>query len=139
MKDIPLLMLAVLANVMGNLSLSHGMKQVGDMPTLSAATLLQFGLSTISNGWVILGVTLLIGFFLLFLVALSRHDLSYVQPMIASSYVLTAIFAGLFLREHISFNRWVGTLIIALGIFLVGAHEQRSKKRSTLHSRLEAD
>jgi hypothetical protein len=57
MKDIPLLLLAVLAHVMGNLSLSHGMKQVGDMPTLSAATLLQFGLSTIANGWVILGVT----------------------------------------------------------------------------------
>jgi bacterial/archaeal transporter family protein len=139
MKDIPLLLLAVLAHVMGNLSLSHGMKQVGDMPTLSAATLLQFGLSTIANGWVILGVALLISFFLLFLVALSRHDLSYVQPMISSSYVLTAIFAGLFLKEHISFNRWVGTLVIALGIFLVGAHEHRSKKRSKLHPRLEAD
>jgi bacterial/archaeal transporter family protein len=139
MKDIPLLLLAVLAHVMGNLSLSHGMKQVGDMPTLSAATLLQFGLSTIANGWVILGVALLIGFFLLFLVALSRHDLSYVQPMIASSYVFTAIFAGLFLQEHISFNRWVGTLVIALGIFLVGANEQRSKKRSKRYQRLEAD
>jgi bacterial/archaeal transporter family protein len=139
MKDVPLLLLAVLAHVMGNLSLSHGMKQVGDMPTLSAATLFQFGLSTIANGWVILGVALLMGFFLLFLVALSRHDLSYVQPMIASSYVFTAIFAGLFLREHISFNRWVGTLVIALGIFLVGAHEQHSKKRSKLHQRLEAD
>jgi bacterial/archaeal transporter family protein len=129
MKDVPLLLLAVLAHVMGNLSLSHGMKQVGDMPSVTVSALLHFGLSTIMNGWVILGVSLLIVFFLLFLVALSRHDLSYVQPMIASSYVFTALFAGFFLREHVSFNRWVGTVVIAVGIFLVGFNEHKSKKR----------
>jgi bacterial/archaeal transporter family protein len=129
MKDVPLLLLAVLAHVMGNLSLSRGMKQVGDMPSVTVSALLHFGLSTIMNGWVILGIALLIVFFLLFLTALSRHDLSYVQPMIASSYVFTAIFAGLFLREHISFNRWAGTVTIAIGIFLVGLNEHASKKR----------
>jgi bacterial/archaeal transporter family protein len=129
MKDVPLLLLAVLAHVMGNLSLSHGMKQVGDIPALTASDFLHFGLSTIINGWVILGVSLLIVFFLLFLIALSRHDLSYVQPMIASSYVVTALFAGFFLREHVSFSRWAGTVVIAIGIFLVGLNEHNSKKR----------
>jgi bacterial/archaeal transporter family protein len=129
MKDVPLLLLAVLAHVMGNLSLSHGMKQVGDMPSVTVSHLLQFGLSTMTNGWVILGGCLLIVFFLLFLVALSRHDLSYVQPMIASSYVVTALFAGFFLREHVSFYRWAGTIVIAIGIFLVGFNEHNAKKR----------
>jgi bacterial/archaeal transporter family protein len=130
MKDIPLLLLAVLAQVLGNLSLSRGMKQVGDIPFLDARSFGRFGIGTLLNGWVILGVALLIGFFLLFLIALSRHDLSYVQPMIASSYVLTAILAGLFLREHISLTRWAGTLAIAAGVLLVSLSERKSKKRS---------
>jgi bacterial/archaeal transporter family protein len=129
MKDVPLILIAVLAHVMGNLSLSRGMKQVGDMPSVTVSHLLRFGLSTMTNGWVILGVSLLIVFFLLFLVALSRHDLSYVQPMIASSYVFTALFAGFFLQEHVSFYRWAGTVVIAIGIFLVGLNEHNSKKR----------
>ncbi len=129
MKDIPLILLAVLAHVMGNLSLSRGMKQVGDMPSVTVSALMHFGLSTMTNGWVILGVSLLLVFFVLFLIALSRHDLSYVQPMIASSYVFTALFAGFFLQEHISFYRWLGTVVIAVGIFLVGLNEHNSKKR----------
>jgi bacterial/archaeal transporter family protein len=130
MKDIPLLLLAVLSQVTGNLFLSYGMKQVGDMPVLNVTTLLRFGLSTLLNGWVILGVLLLGSFFLMFLVALSRHDLSYVQPMVASSYVFTAVLAGLFLKEHISLNRWAGTVVITAGILLVGLNERRSKKRT---------
>lgn len=130
MKDFPLLFLAVLTQVLGNLSLSYGMKQVGDIPFINVMSLIHFGLTTVFNGWVILGVALLIGFFLLFLVALSRHDLSYVQPMVTSSYVLTAILAGLILKEHISFYRWVGTLVITAGILLVGLNERQARKRS---------
>jgi bacterial/archaeal transporter family protein len=131
MKDIPMLLLAVVLQVLGNVSLSHGMRQVGELTTVTLETLLSFGVRSALNPWVGFGIGCLAGFFGLFLVALSRLDLSYVQPILASSYVLTALFAWVILKEPLSITRWAGTLAVTAGIAVVGVDEhQKSKRRS---------
>ena len=129
MKNFVVLALVVVLQVIGNVFLSRGMRQVGGAGALSRSTLLDFGLHTVTNPCVLLGVTLLIAFFILYLTALSRLDLSFVLPMTAATYVLTALFSWLILRETISPARWAGTLAVTVGILLVGASEQRAAKQ----------
>ena len=131
MKNFVVLVLVVVLQVIGNVLLSRGMRQVGDAGVLKPANLLDFGLQTVSNPWVLLGVASLIAFFILYLTALSRLELSFVLPMTAATYVLTALFSWLFLNEAISPARWTGTFAVTVGILLVGASEQRAAKQRT--------
>ena len=115
MKNIIPLVLIVLFEVTGNSFLSHGMRQAG----VSAQML--------TNPWFMIGVLLLIGYFISFLTALSRLELSYVLPMTAVGYVLTALVAWKFLGETISLGRWLGMALIGVGTVLVGFSEHNSK------------
>ncbi len=53
------------------------------------------------------------------LVALSRADVSFMYPLLSLSYVVTGIFATVFLAETVSAARWVGILIIIAGCYFI--------------------
>jgi drug/metabolite transporter (DMT)-like permease len=53
------------------------------------------------------------------LYALTRVDLSFAYPFLALSYVLIILASWLFLDESIPATRWIGILVICLGVFLV--------------------
>ncbi len=123
MKNTLLLFLIVLFEVSGNTFLSHGMRLAGEISLASPSGFLTSGLHALQNPWVILGVVLLIGYFLVFLTALSRLELSYVLPMTAIGFVITALVAWKFLGETLSESRWLGTGLIGLGTIFVGLSE----------------
>jgi len=52
----------------------------------------------------------------LWLVALSRIQLSYAFPLLSSGYVIVALLSTFFLKERISWMRWLAILVISLGI-----------------------
>lgn len=57
--------------------------------------------------------------FFVWLEALSRAPLSVLFPAAALAYC-GAVFAGkVFLGEHVSRRRWLGTLVITLGVMLI--------------------
>src|SRR5215471_20625115 len=101
------------------------MRRVGAISEVSAASLFAYATKTVTNPWVMLGFGLLVAFFALYLAALSRLDLSYVLPMTASTYVLTAFSAWLILGESVSPTRWAGTLAVTIGIVLITDSELR--------------
>jgi uncharacterized membrane protein len=65
---------------------------------------------------------------------LSWADLSYVLPVTASSYVLTALVGALLCNEYVSTVHWVGILLIFMGAIVVG---QAAPRTLPVHS--EAD
>lgn len=119
----------IILKSLGDVNLSHGMKHVGKVDLLNPATLLTDGFQVFTNVWILLGITLLIGYSLLELAGLSWLDLSYMLPMTAFTYVLTAFFAQWLLHEHISLTRWVGISVISLGVIIVGLGESQQKSR----------
>lgn len=125
MKNFIPLLLIVLFEVTGNSFLSHGMHMVGEVSATDLSSLLATVVRALTNPWVVLGVILLIGYFLSFLAALSRLELSYVLPMTAVGYVITTLVAWKCLGEAISPSRWLGTALIGAGTILVGFSEQR--------------
>jgi len=105
----------ILANVLGNFFLSRGLRG-GGFP------------AGFFNLWVVLGVSLLILWMLSRLTLLSWADLSYVLPITALGYVLTALMGDVFLAEHVSLGRWAGIGLIMGGVFLVGNTPVRTTK-----------
>jgi drug/metabolite transporter (DMT)-like permease len=62
------------------------------------------------------------------LALLSRADLSFVLPVTASSYVLVALLGHFFLHDHISWQRWLGILLISGGVILAEITPSRTTK-----------
>ena len=98
-----LAVVVILSNVLGNFLLSLGLKTDAYL-----------------NLWVLLGVSLLILWMLSRMTLLSWADLTYVLPVTALGYVLTALMGRLFLGEQVSLARWAGIALIVGGVSLVG-------------------
>jgi len=56
---------------------------------------------------------------LLWLVVLSRFELSYSNLMVSFMYALIIVASAVFFKEQISALRWLGAFLIVLGVFLV--------------------
>ena len=80
--------LTIVSNVAGNSALTHGMHQLGDLGNSPLALI-----AALFHPWVALGVALLIVWTLTHMALLSWADLSYVMPVTAISYVVTAFAA----------------------------------------------
>jgi len=106
----------VLTNVLGNFSMSWGMKH---QPIRLADSPLVY-IQTIFSPWVLIGTALLILWLLSRMTLLSWADLSYVLPVTSIGYVLTAILGKYFFGEQITWQRWLGTAAIMIGMILVG-------------------
>ncbi len=74
-----------------------------------------------ASPWVMAGVGLLAVFFAAHSILLSWADLSYVLVVTSLGYVLVAVLSAALLGEEISMMRWAGTLLIALGVAIVGS------------------
>ena len=110
----------------GNLLLSKGMKQIGDIHDYAAAALVAVFLKTFTSGVIWLGILSLLVFFISYLLVLSWADLSYVQPASAIGYAVVAMLGYFILGEIISPTRWIAVLLIAAGVALVGGTESRT-------------
>ncbi len=110
----------------GNLLLSKGMKQIGDIHDYAAAALVAVFLKTFTSGVIWLGILSLLVFFISYLLVLSWADLSYVQPASAIGYAVVAMLGYFILGEIISPTRWIAVLLIAAGVALVGGTEPRT-------------
>ena len=107
--------ISVVSNVAGNSALTHGMHELG--PIGSTPVVL---IGALFHPWVAIGVALLIVWTLAHMALLSWADLSYVMPVTAIGYVVTAFAGKFFLGETVSLARWIGIVLITAGVTLVG-------------------
>ena len=73
----------------------------------------------ISHPWLILGVGLQASFFFVYLVLLSREDVSLVLPLTAIDYIVVAVLAHYMLGEVVTPVRWTGMGLIVAGVGLL--------------------
>ena len=108
--------LVVVTNSFGNLLLAMGMQT---MPDFGAGSVLDYLLRLFTSPEVIGGTILLIIYMIAELSMYSWADLSYVLPVTASAYIITALLGKFVLGEHITALRWIGVVIISFGVVLV--------------------
>jgi drug/metabolite transporter (DMT)-like permease len=115
--------LVVLSNVLGNFSLTWGMRQVGRVLSLSPWPYI----AALFNPWVAVGVSLLIVWLISQMTLLSWADLSYVLPVTSVGYVMVALVGRFCLHEEITMGRWLGIGLIMMGVMLVSKTAPRSQ------------
>ncbi|MBU4561209.1 EamA family transporter, partial [bacterium] len=75
-----------------------------------------------SNWYVIFGFVSFVLSAFLWLVVLSRLDISKVYPMVAAGYILVLLASrwGIIItQETVSPIRWIGALVICFGVYLI--------------------
>ena len=125
LKNLILISALVLLQVLGNICLSRGMRQIGATAAIVPGNFLALGIQILSDPWVILGIVIQIICLIVYLLVISRLDLSYVLPIMSSSYVLTTLFGWLILGEKIALTRWLGSLLVSFGVMLAGLTSEK--------------
>ena len=123
------MLLVIASNVLGNVSLSQGMHQVGRIISASPLDYLR----AFANPWTLVGICVLAIWMLSDLALLSRADLSFVLPVTASAYVLVALGGHFLLHDHISWERWTGIVLITAGVVLAEETPARTTKGAPEH------
>lgn len=113
------MLLAVLAVSFGEALLARGMKQSGQAAPGFVTQLL----AVAANRHVLGGTFLMMLYFGLYMLALRRADLSFVLPITALSYLIGACLAKYYLGESVTSGRWIGAVIITIGVIIVGLAE----------------
>lgn len=117
MKSILLLIASVLLGAIGQVLLKVGTR--GLQPELSIPGLIRLVLQVFTTPPLLLGLTCFGTSFLLWLVVLSREELSYAYPMVSLGYLIVALASWLLFKEDLNVLRLSGLLMICMGVSLV--------------------
>jgi len=118
------LAMVVCANT-GDLLLKRGMTDIGVVEFSGSGLAHAFRL-TVTNPIIWLGILFLLGFMICYMTVLSWADYSYVMPAGAFGYALLTFLAVIFLHESVSPRRWIGVILICIGVMLVGQTKPRT-------------
>lgn len=129
MINVVILIVLVITQVLGDIWLSQGMKIYGEITSYSPQSISNLFGYLFTSIWIWIGVGSLAFSWFIYLISVSRMDLSFVLPIHASSYLLNAVFAWLMLHEIVTQLRWLATITIALGVFIVGWSEYKTKNK----------
>lgn len=113
-----LIVFEVLLNTLAQLSLKVGMERIGGF-SFSWNNFAPIGWQVLTSPWIMSGLFIYVISMIVWLMVLSRAEVSLVYPLTSLGYILTVLIAYLFLGEHISIMRICGVMIITLGVFVL--------------------
>ncbi len=113
-----LIFTAVIAMTVAQLLLKKGLLTIGEFPA-HFNELIPFFLKAYTNVYVIFAVLLTLATGMVWVLAVSKAQLSFLYPFMALSYVLVALFSLLLFKEDVGVLRWLGIVVICAGVFLV--------------------
>ena len=117
-RYLPLILLGVLLNAMAQLCLKQGMRQVGHF-AFSLENILPIGFKVAINPFVFTGLMCYVISVLVWLMALSRVEVSFAYPLLSVGYIVTAFAGQFFFGETLGPVRWAGILVICFGVYLI--------------------
>lgn len=118
LKIFALIVLNDIGDTFAQLLMKKGLVQNG-ISSVQFGNLAEFAMHTASSWLVWLGILVFILNFFIWIVILYRIDLSIAMPVGSTSYFFVPLAAVLFLHEEVSLFRWLGIVLIILGIHLV--------------------
>ncbi len=95
------------------------MKQTGELERLHPGHAAEPDLAGLRVKWIWIGVAMMTVAFFSLLLLLSYESVSFVVPVTAISYLAGAIGGIFFLGETVSPQRWLGILLVCIGVTLV--------------------
>lgn len=113
-----LILSGVLLNAAAQLLLKAGTNAVGQFE-FTAANIAPIGARLVLEPHIVGGVACYVVSLVVWVLGLSRTEVSIAYPMLAIGYVVNALAAWYLFDENLSAARWTGIGFIVLGVFLV--------------------
>jgi drug/metabolite transporter (DMT)-like permease len=118
LKIFLLIILNDVGDTIAQLLLKKGLVRTG-IDSINFGNIVEFTVGNALSPLVWLGIFVFILNFFLWIIILSRVDLSIAMPVGSTSYIFVPMAAMIFLGEHVSLLRWAGIALIAIGIHFV--------------------
>lgn len=118
MTYMPLILLGVLLNAAAQLLLKEGMRRIGFFE-FAWSNALPIGLQVAANPFVVAGIFLYVVSVGVWILVLSRVEVSFAYPMLSVGYIVNALAAYYLFQENLSPTRIAGILIIIAGVYLI--------------------
>lgn len=116
---IPLVIFATFFNAMGQILFKKASNDCGTTHLSGTQSYFDFFKKVSAMPWIWLGFGLIGMGLLVWLLAISQADLSFVYPIGSLYYIFIFVLSRVFLGEEISPLKFVGALIIGAGILLI--------------------
>ncbi|AXT48346.1 MULTISPECIES: SMR family transporter [Chromobacterium] len=113
-----LILLGVLLNAAAQLCLKAGVRQIGHFD-FSASNVLPIGWSLATNLPIVGGLSCYVVSVVVWIMALSRVEVSIAYPMLSIGYVVNALLAYWLFGEALSAQKLIGIGVIIIGVVLV--------------------
>jgi drug/metabolite transporter (DMT)-like permease len=110
---------SVMVASLGDVYLAKAMHPYGDIRVNDLSSAIHLVVLMFSNARVWFALVFLTAYFVLWLIVLSKLELSIAVPVTASNYLYNAFLCQHMLGEVISARRWLGICIIVVGVVLV--------------------
>ena len=117
LKTFLLILASILIASCGQLLLKQGMLYIG--PLNLEASLLSALPKLLLNLWLIGGLLCYGLSAVLWLIVLSKTELSYAYPMVSFSYVFVVFMSAILFKEPVTALRWIAIFVICLGVYLL--------------------
>lgn len=117
-RYLPMIIFGVLLNAAAQLALKQGMRNIGYFDFRWE----NFGrifLAVAGSPHILAGLACYVFSVVVWLLVLSRVEVSYAYPLLSIGYIVTAFAAWRFFGEAIDVTRWAGIVVICLGVWLV--------------------
>jgi drug/metabolite transporter (DMT)-like permease len=98
---------------------SREMKRHGEIRDFRIGRWGRIMAAALARRYLILSIVFMTVSFFAFLALLSIADLSFAVPATAGSYVLETVLARCWLRENLSWRRWLGAACVAAGVAML--------------------
>jgi drug/metabolite transporter (DMT)-like permease len=126
-KLLLILIVGLMFESAGVVSLKIGITQIGDMKGVSVAEFVRVVKAGATNVNLLLGVFCEAVFFASLLILMAKSDISFLWPMTGLSFVFATFAAVWFLHERVSPVRWVGVVCVMIGAALISYSEHAKK------------
>ncbi len=117
-RYLPLILLGVLLNAAAQLALKQGMRGIGHFD-FRLGNIVQVGPMVAFNPFVLAGLACYVVSVVVWLLVLSRVEVSYAYPLLSVGYIVTAFAGRYFFNEAMGMTRWTGIAVICVGVWLI--------------------
>ena len=117
-RYLPLILLGVLLNASAQLALKQGMRSIGYFG-FRLENLARVLHAVSSSPFILAGLACYLISVVVWLLVLSRVEVSFAYPLLSIGYIVTAFAGNLWFAEAINLSRWSGIAVICLGVWLI--------------------
>ena len=113
-----LIFTSIFMGAIGQILLKTGMSKIGYI-SIKYSDIIQNVLKAFVSPYILVGILSYLLSMILWLIILSRVELSFAYPMVSAGYIIVIVFSYFILHENISLLRLIGVIMVCMGILFI--------------------